>query len=235
MTNQFNEQKSGMALPDEQQVVDYLISHPEFFLENELLLHNLKIPHESGSAVSLVERQVAVLRDRNQHFEEKLRDMVDAVHDNQRLHDSLHRLSVNLFGADSLDDILGVVDDELRHKLGTDFVYFRLTTDENVQSVVESHTYVAKDDKVLALFDALIETRQIQCGQFSDEQISQLFMQDAPEVASMAVIPISDAGISGLIALGSRDKRRYHEGMGTDFLTSLADLISAAMKSQLQK
>ncbi|VAW61269.1 hypothetical protein MNBD_GAMMA11-2391, partial [hydrothermal vent metagenome] len=25
------------------------------------------------------------------------------------------------------------------------------------------------------------------------------------------------------------------EGMGTDFLTSLADLISAAMKSQLQR
>jgi len=247
VTNQSNEQKNEMELPDERQVVDYLISHPAFFQENELLLHNLEIPHESGNAVSLVERQVSVLRDRNQHFENKLRDMVDAVHDNQRLHDSLHRLSINLFGADSLDDILGVVDDELRHKLGTDFVYFRLTTDavtvKGVQGEaendavhdVDSHTYVAKDDRVLALFDALIETKQIQCGLFTDEQISQLFMQDAPEVASMAVIPVSDAGISGLIALGSRDKRRYHEGMGTDFLTSLADLISAAMKSQLQQ
>lgn len=239
MTNQVNEQKKDAELPGEHQVVDYLISHPEFFMDNALLLHNLEIPHESGGAISLVERQVALLRDKNQHFEDRLREMVDAVHDNQRLHDSLHRLSINLFATDCLDDILGVVDDELRHKLGTDFVYFRLTSDavlaSSEQGKARGHTHVPRDDEVLALFDALIETKQIQCGLFSDEQVRQLFMEDAAEVASMAVIPISDAGISGLIALGSRDRRRYHEGMGTDFLTSLADLISAAMKSQLQR
>ncbi|VAW73134.1 hypothetical protein MNBD_GAMMA10-517, partial [hydrothermal vent metagenome] len=139
--------------------------------------------------------------------------------------------------ADSLDDILGVVDDELRHKLGTDFVYFRLTTDAMPVETESSggHTYVDRSDEVLALFDGLIETKQIQCGLFTQQQIDQLFMEDAPEVASMAIIPVSDAGISGIIALGSQDERRYHEGMGTDFLTSLSDLISAAMKSQLQK
>jgi len=238
VTNQANKHKCDVGLPDEQQVADYLISHPDFFLENDLLLNDLKIPHESGGAISLVERQVALLRDKNQHFEDRLRDMVDAVHDNQRLHDSLQRLSINLFAADSLDDILGVVDDEIRHKLGTDFVYFRLTTDAmpvETESTGGHHTYVDRSDEVLALFDGLIETKQIQCGLFTQQQIDQLFMEDAPEVASMAIIPVSDAGISGIIALGSQDERRYHEGMGTDFLTSLSDLISAAMKSQLQK
>ena len=244
MTNQSkkktSKQTGEVGLPNEQQVADYLISNPEFFLEHALLLNDLEIPHESGGAVSLVERQVSVLRDKNRHFEKKLREMVDAVHDNQRLHDSLHRLSVNLFAADSLDDILGIVDDELRHKLGTDFVYFRLSTDV-ISSADEQddkrgwHTYVAIDDEVLEIFSPLIEKKKIQCGGFSDEQISLLFMHDAPEVASVAVIPVSDAGIRGLIALGSRDKQRYHAGMGTDFLTSLADLISAAMKSQLSE
>lgn len=60
-------------------------------------------------------------------------------------------------------------------------------------------------------------------------------MRDATEVASAAIIPVSDAGIRGLIALGSLDKQRYHAGMGTDFLSSLADLIGAAMRSQLIK
>lgn len=232
MTNQMNnkvEKTQEITLPEEQQVVDYLMAHPEFFLQNSLLLNDLEIPHEAGAAVSLVERQVSVLRERNQHFEEKLREMVDAVHDNQRLHVSLHRLAVNLFDADSLDDILGVVDDELRHKLGTDFVYFRLHSDDVVASN-DDHTYVEKDDVVLNTFSVLIEKGRIQCGHFTEEQVDQLFMGDAKEVASAALIPVSNAGISGLIALGSKDDQRYHAGMGTDFLSSLADLIGAAMR-----
>lgn len=239
MTNQANNQTKEpdeLALPEEHQVVDYLMANPDFFLRHSPLLHDLEIPHESGSAISLVERQVSVLRDKNQHFEEKLREMVDAVHDNQRLHVSLHRLAVNLFDADSLDDILGVVDDELRHKLGTDFVYFRLHS-ENITpgNGLDEQTYVDQDDPVLQEYALHIEKNRIQCGQFSEEQIERLFKDDAQEVASAAIIPVCDSGIYGLIALGSRDEQRYHKGMGTDFLTSLADLISAAMRAHLLK
>lgn len=234
-----NEPQSNVQQPSEQQVVEYLKDHSDFFLHHSKLLNELKIPHEVGGAISLVERQVAVLREKNQHFEEKLRDMVDAVHDNQRLHLSLHRLAVNLFDTDSLDDILGVVNDELRHKLGTDFVYFRLTAEGQTVdyqgAANHGHTYVEKNDEVLRNFSQLIDKRRIQCGHLSEAQIQQLFQQDAAEVASAAVIPISDAGIRGLIALGSMDSQRYHAGMGTDFLTSLAELIGAAMRSQLIK
>lgn len=237
MTNQVNnqakEKTAETTMPDEDQVVDYLIANPDFFLAHSLLLNDLQIPHESGTAVSLVERQVAVLREKNQHFENKLREMVDAVHDNQRLHVSLHRLAVSLFAADSLDDVMGIVDDELRHKLGTDFVYFRLSTDAVQAGDEQGHTYVSKEDEVLNSFSSLIDKKRIQCGHLSDEQLSQLFMEDAAEVRSAAVIPVEDAGMRGLISLGSTDEHRYHAGMGTDFLSSLADLIGAAMRSQL--
>jgi len=238
VTNQVNnkaEKSEEMELPEEQQVVDYLMENPDFFLAHSPLLNDLEIPHESGTAVSLVERQVSVLREKNSHFEEKLRDMVDAVHDNQRLHVSLHRLAVNLFDASSLDDILGVVDDELRHKLGTDHVFFRLYNEDMVAGDGgQGHTYVEKDDEVLQTFSTLIEKNRIQCGHFTDEQISQLFFDEAADVASAAIIPVSNSGIHGLIALGSSDPQRYHAGMGTDFLSSLADLIGAAMRSQVK-
>lgn len=236
MTNQANNQAKQTeepTLPDEKQVIDYLMSNPDFFLSNAPLLNELEVPHESGGAVSLVERQVSVLREKNQYFESKLAEMVDAVHDNQRLHVSLHRLAVNLFDADSLDDVLGIVDDELRHKLGTDFVCFRLTTDQPVATEQDSATYVSKDDEILQSFASVIDKNSIQCGRLSDEQIHQLFPEGADEVKSAAVIPVSDAGLRGIIALGSRDAQRYHPGMGTDFLSRLADLISAAMRAQL--
>jgi len=97
-----------------------------------------------------------------------------------------------------------------------------------------SHTYVDEDDDVLELFAPLIEKKNIQCGLFSSEEVELLFMEDASEVASAAIIPVYNSGIYGLIALGSRDEQRYHQGMGTDFLSSLANLIGAAMRAHLR-
>ena len=235
MKNQL-EKTEELDLPDEQQVVDYLTQNTDFFKHHSILLNDLEIPHEAGGAVSLIERQVTVMREKNAHFEKKLRDMVDAVHDNQRLNLSLHRLAVNLFDADSIDDVLGVVDDELRHKLSTDFVYFRLHNEKTDLSADDHlHTYVEADDVVLKDFSELIEKGRIQCGRLTDEQVNALFMDDANEVGSASIIPISVKGLTGIVALGSRNEQHYHVGMGTDFLTSLADLIGASMRAQLVK
>ena len=236
MINQVNDVAEKVASQlSEQQIVDYLNDNPDFFLRHPTLVGELKIPHESGGVVSLVERQISALREKNHYFEEKLQDMVDAVHENQRLHVSLLRLAINLFDADSLDDILGVVDDELRHKLGADFVYFRLHNEAMLLNDTQGHTYVTKNDKVLQMFSVLIEKTRIQCGDLTGEQVNALFMRDAPSVQSAAIIPISVKGLYGVIALGSCDDRRYYPGMGTDFLNSLSELIAAAMRAQILK
>ena len=52
-------------LPNAEQVAAYLRAHKDFFVEHEALLADITIPHETGKAVSLVERQVVVLRERN--------------------------------------------------------------------------------------------------------------------------------------------------------------------------
>ena len=46
-----------------EQVADFLRRHPAFFVEHDELLADLIVPHEAGHAVSLVERQVKLLRE----------------------------------------------------------------------------------------------------------------------------------------------------------------------------
>jgi uncharacterized protein YigA (DUF484 family) len=227
------QKKQNDPVLDEQQVIDYLMEHPDFFKQNEILLAEMDVPHESGTAVSLIERQVSILRAKNKHFETKLREMVDAVHDNQRLNDSLQRLAINLFMVDGLDDVIGTIAEELRDNLDSEFTSIRILTNDQKLLADQPERYISMADERLDQFTKLVEEKRILCGRVTEEQIHFLFENDADKVLSAAVMPLADADTFGFIALGSSDEQRYHPGMGTDFLQQLADLTSTAIKQHL--
>jgi len=227
--------KQTESLVDEQQVIDFLIANPDFFIKNAHLLTDMDIRHETGTAVSLVERQISLLRGRNSHFENKLNEMVDAVHDNQRLNASLQRLAINLFMVDGLDDIIASIDDEIRNNLNTDFFSIVLITEDADLVEQQAERYVHVDDERLEEFRASIDEKRIQCGRFTTEQAQLFFASESEKPGSGAVVPIADAETYGLIGLGSKDEQHYHPGMGTDFLQHLSDLVSASIKPYLKK
>ncbi|MDH5764562.1 MAG: DUF484 family protein [Gammaproteobacteria bacterium] len=229
MTNQA-QAHDNTQLVDEDQVNEYLKSHPDFFIKNSALLADLKIAHESGTAISLIERQLSVLREKNRHLESRLKDLMSAARSNQRLNDSLQQLAINLFITDSLDDVIATVVEELKNKLETDFISIRFITGDSKKIKQQPERYISQKSKELGLFSKLLEDKQIQCGRLSEEQVSFLFSEDAAEVESGAVIPLADTEVFGLLALGGRDAQRYHPGMGTEYLQKLAELVSAVIK-----
>ena len=62
---------------DDDAVVAYLESEREFFERHPEVISKLELPHESGSATSLVERQVSLLRERNIDLRKRLNELVD--------------------------------------------------------------------------------------------------------------------------------------------------------------
>ena len=63
----------------------------------------LKLVHQPGTAtVSLVERQVAVLRQRNGELERQLKDLVAVAKDNHALVEKIHQLAVTLMESRSV-------------------------------------------------------------------------------------------------------------------------------------
>ena len=76
-----------IAEVDEAAVASYLSATPEFFDRHAQLLAKIRLPDTRGGAstVSLLERQVEVLRERNRQLERKVKDFVDVARENDAL------------------------------------------------------------------------------------------------------------------------------------------------------
>jgi hypothetical protein len=82
---------------EEQAVVQYLQHNADFFERHPQLLARLRLQHpRNGSTVSLIERQVEVLRDKIQTQEQKLAEFVRVARANNVLAEKIHRFTRRL-------------------------------------------------------------------------------------------------------------------------------------------
>ena len=212
---------------DEESVAQYLQQNPEFFEKHQPLLARLRLPHARGSStISLVERQVEVLRERHASLEQKLADFVTVARANDAVAEKLHRFTRRLLRAQSRQAAI----EQLEASLREDFDSFHSVLvlvgapeDVTPQRFVR---LVDREDVNLKSFESLFASGKPRCGQARDSQREFLFAADAPDIGSVALVPLGDHGALGLLALGSTDRDRFHPGMSTDFLARLADLIS---------
>jgi len=98
----------------ESTVHDYLAEHPDFFERHGALLGSLRLPHVAGGAVSLVERQVSVLRQKDLKLERQLKELLEVARANDGLAEKIHRLALALIAADDLGSTLTIIEESLR-------------------------------------------------------------------------------------------------------------------------
>lgn len=214
----------------EMAVESYLRAHPDFFERHLLLLEVMRVPHPCGDAVSLIERQIGLLRERNRGLERKLMDLVQVARENERLSQRLHQLALGLMEADSLDAVLATTQEQLRNEFRADAVVVRLCGDPQ-----RGLHFTAPDDPAMRSFDKLFETRRPLCGRLSAAQFRALFPEDEGKSLHSAVaVPLLEGTRPlGVLGLGSRDGARFHPGMGTLFLDYLGEILSHAVGHRL--
>jgi uncharacterized protein YigA (DUF484 family) len=222
------------AESEEENIARYLQQTPDFFERHQPLLAKLRIPHaRTGSTISLVERQVEVLREKQSGVEQKLAEFVRVARANDAIGEKLHRFTRRLLRANTRAAVLAQLEASLRE----DFDAFHSTllligtpaADEASQHFVRT---VAADDAGLKSFETLFASGKPRCGQARDSQRDLLFGSDAASIGSVALVPLGDKGSLGLLALGSTDRDRFHPGMSTEFLARMAELIADALVSR---
>ena len=229
MTTQANAE-SRIEQPDTEQVASFLSNHPDFFDDHPELMAELRLSHSTGNAVSLIEKQVQVLRDQNRDLKNRLLELVDVAQDNDSLNQRMHQMTLDLLKAGSLLQLLDTLRDHLRNEFKADAIALHLPALDETQQHEAGAKYLIIDATLKDRFPGAYADGKPQCGRFKQEQLELIFKDQAAAIESTAIVPLGDCADSGLLAIGSREVNRFNPCMGTLFLSHLGELLSCLLE-----
>lgn len=212
-----------MLNPTAEQVANYLTDHPDFFVEREILLLGMHLPHTAPGTISLVERQAALMRERVATMERAMRDLHVHAQANENLASRMHRLALALMAAGDPCAVL----EAARTRLCTDFnLVGALIALEDGQPLTAPCITPPQG----AAWSALFELKNPQIPRTSGDLRELMISHGLPETASLAAIPLRGKGFRGALLLVKREPQGFRPDMGTLFLEQIGTLISTALE-----
>ncbi len=202
----------------------YLQNNPQFFEENADLLEEIILPHpHGGRTISLSERQLLALREKNKALEKKLHEMVEFAQGNDALQHKVHQFACSLFGPDQLPLMTATVARNLRDIFAVPHVALHVWKVQPPSA------------EVLAFTD---QQAQPVCTHHAVHDTLNWFGESAAHLRSFAYLPLHAGGqISGqaigMLILASEDAQRFYPEMGTIFLQRIAETVGSALRPAL--
>lgn len=242
MSTAHTEPAGDLQTPAAQAVEDYLRSHPDFFLGRDDLIRALTLPHPTGGAISLVERQVALLREETQRYRAQLQELVQIARYNDELIARLQQLTVKLMDSATLEDALALLETGLRQDFHADAATLHLfVTDGELRLDAGAHAFLNVEaiaaDALTPSLQAVVAAGRPVCGHLPNDQLVQLFPTTAGEIGSAALLPLAGSSgipVVGLLAIGSRSAERFTPEIGTTYLNYMNELIGRKLAACLR-
>ena len=215
----------------EQDIANYLANTPGFFERHAELLGAVQLTSPHGQrAVSLQERQMEMLRDKNRGLEGKIIEMIRHGQENVAIADKLHRWTRALMLTANPGELPEVLTRELMHQFMIPQAGIRVWGAADAFAALPFAKVVSADVKSLASSLTLPY-----CGVNSGFEAAQ-WLDDAASALSLAMIPLRQGTATeafGMLVLASPDPTRYTADMGTEFLQRIGELSSAALSRLL--
>lgn len=207
---------------DDNDIRDFLLENPGYFQQNPDLLGLLQIPHASGAAVSLVEKQVSVLRERNVNLRHQIRDIGSTARENDQLFADTRELVLALLENDSVSGLQQALMSVLKDSFGIEHADLTLF-EEHLGAHDGNRRMPAQDfrDGV----GPLLAKNTAACGPLRAEEFAFLFPGKRIVGSAAVALLMLDGKALGALAIGSTDTGRYDSNTGTLFLEFVAEVL----------
>jgi len=204
------------------EIVEYLILNPDFFKENPEVLNAIEIVHESGAAVSLIQKQVELLRSNYNSTTDKLMELLGIAKANENIFSLTKKLIIELIDASNIEEVVSLLENSFESDFGakTSRVLFFTESTKNlpkgrIKSPLEATSTLAN----------LLNPGEIFCGTI-DKEVSNFIFEKGSGITEIALVPLNCNSLSGVIALGTEEPGRYNKNKDTIFLDFIAEVVS---------
>lgn len=218
---------------DEAEVLAYLEAHPDLLTRNPEVLERIELQHRAGSAVSLMERQVDLLRARCEKLERRLERLLGAARDNEGRAENVHRLARTLIRAPSLAAVVVGLRQVLKEDFDIDEVFVGLNNAYYKRNDIDGLVPMEPEGRIAKAYENFVRTRLIECGPITEARARLLFGRATELPKSAAIVPLEKEKYLGMLAFGSQDEQRFQPGQGKLFLEMIAELVAAAVRARL--
>jgi len=206
----------------------FLRANPQFFDQNPELLETIHVPHPyGGRAIPLAERQTVALREKAKQLEGKLAELLKFGEENDAVSEKVHRLAVALAGARDFPVLARSLYFHLREDFAVPHVVLRVWGKAVPADFDEAREVDPKQREHAALMGAP------QCGPAQGNLFTAWFGDAAEHIRSIALVPLGQTAVFGLLALGSEDAQRFYPDMGTLYLRRIGELTAAGVTARL--
>jgi uncharacterized protein len=209
-------------------IARFLQTHPQFFNDHPELLSSLELaaPSAGGRAVSLTERQLVALRDKIRQLENKLAELLRFGEENDEISEKVHRFSLSLLNCPDFQGLGSILEISFVDDFRVPYLALRLWDEALIQDNSPVFDTVSEEMRLYAA-----QLRQPYCGTPGESEIIEWFGHEGKQVRSIALMPLRHDGETfGVLALGSEEAKRFFPGMGTLYLTRIAELVAAAVR-----
>lgn len=209
-------------------IARFLRTHPQFFDQHPELLESIHVPHPyGGRAIPLSERQTVALREKVKVLEGKLGEIIKFAEENDGISEKVHRLSVALAGARDFPALAHALYFHLREDFSVPHVVLRVWGKSVPVDFPEAEA-VSEEQRHQAESMATP-----QCGAAAGNPFVSWFGDATEHVRSVALVPLGQTAVFGLLALGSEDPQRFFPEMGTLYLRRIGELCAAGVTARL--
>lgn len=214
-------------------IKDYLRANPTFFDDNPDILELISLPHKNRGAISLIERQIALLRKRDLELSNHISGLLGKAQDNEQLFKKTSRLIVSLISAANLAAVIDALSKSLSIDFQVEFHQLILFGEHNLTPT--PHARIVAMKKARLQISSLLEKKEPLSGVLTNNELHFIFEGTSKEIQSTTAIVLSNGSVFGILAIGSSDPNYYNDAIDTLFFSQIAEVLGQLIPVMLNK
>jgi uncharacterized protein YigA (DUF484 family) len=219
---------------DDAAVAAWLRKNPAFFHGHAELLMELSIPHESGKAISLLERQVAVFRERQSSLQDQIHEFIGNARNNDNLFEKTRLVILDILRAETFPAVLNLMTERLRADFDASASALVFVSDAGGDDSVTRLSTVS----VKAALGDLFAKQRTYCGALNQVQQQLLFPGQSAPIVSAAIVPLhlpDDSAVRTryglpLLLIGSAREQHFNSSLDTLFLDFIGEVLAVRLQ-----